>query len=78
MVVYTCSACNTSTQKLRQEAYSEFEVTQVNLDENMKFSVRGKNRKEKLNSLFGRRQVLRKERLNQVRGDRDWSLSELL
>lgn len=39
MVVYTCSACNTSTQKLRQEAYSEFEVTQVNLDENMKFSV---------------------------------------
>lgn len=61
-------------RKLRQEAYSEFEVTQVNLDENMKFSVRGKNRKEKLNSLFGRRQVLRKERLNQVRGDRDWSL----
>lgn len=29
-------------RKLRQEGYSKFEVTQVNLDENMKFSVRGK------------------------------------
>lgn len=70
-----CTPAIPALRKLRQEDYSEFEVSQANLDENMKSSVGwGREENKKIKSMFGWWCVPRKERLNQVCGEGYWSL----